>query len=300
MDLQEKPSWSKKKLHKLGKALLDGSVPPEGCPTYNEVMLWHHELASEVAGIIDRTAWTSPDARWGDVQLRVSSRGKTIDTLVQKLQRSNYGLEDIQDLAGVRVDGDFTLSQQSIFAGLLADRFGVEDKGKKDLRDDPHSGYRAFHLWVRCPAGRIEIQIRTAGQSEWANTYERLGDVLGRGIRYGEPADSERFQSATTEAREAASEAASEVVAQMHDLSFDLQALEKFLDLTAATARFGPEYFDEAENLPGDEAAHRELRDLREVITEARSRREFAEKAHRDYIDAMREIRRRLDQLEEV
>lgn len=296
MDLQQKPSWSKKKLHKLGKALVDGSVPPDGCPTYNEVMLWHHELASEVAGIIDRTAWTSPDPLWRDVQLRVSSRGKTIDTLVQKLQRSSFGLEDIQDIAGVRVDADFTLTQQTIFADLLADHFEVDARGKRDLRDKPHSGYRAFHLWVRCPAGRVEIQIRTAGQSEWANTYERLGDVLGRGIRYGEPADNERLQGATTEAREVASE----VVAQMHDLSSDLQALEKFLDLTAATARFGPEYFDEAESLPGDEAAHRELRDLRKVITEAHSHRESAEKAHRDYIDAMREIRRKLDQLEEV
>lgn len=296
MDLQEKPSWSKKKLHKLGKALLNGDVQPDDCPTYNEVMLWHHELAAEVAGIIDRTAWTSTHPRWGDVQLRVSSRGKTLDTLVQKLQRSNFGLDDIQDIAGVRVDGDFTLTQQTIFAGLLADHFGVDAKGQKDLRDDPHSGYRAFHLWIRCPAGRIEIQIRTAGQSEWANTYERLGDVLGRGIRYDEPADSERLKGATAEIREAANE----VVAQMHDLASDLQALEKFLDLAASAARFGPEYFDEAENLPGDEAAHRELRDLRQVITETQHRREFAEKAHRDYIDAMREIRRKLDQLEEV
>jgi len=296
MDLQQKASWSRKKIHKLGKALLDGSAPPDGCPTYNEVMLWHHELASEVAGIIDRTPWTSPDPSWRDVRLRVSSRGKTLDTLVQKLQRSNFGLEDIQDIAGVRVDGDFTLTQQTIFARLLAEYFGVDERGRRDLRDDPHSGYRAFHLWIRCPAGRIEIQIRTVGQSEWANTYERIGDVLGRGIRYGEPAHSELLQGAAIETQEAANQ----VVSQMHDLSSELRNVERFLDLAAATSLFGPEYFDELEDLAGNEAVHRHLRELRQLFAETNNRHELVANVHDDYIDAMRMIRRNIDQLEEV
>lgn len=56
----------------------------------------------------------------------------------------------------------------------------------RDLRDNPHSGYRAVHVWLRLPGGRVEVQIRTVGQSAWANTYERIGDLLGRGIRYNE------------------------------------------------------------------------------------------------------------------
>jgi hypothetical protein len=34
-----------------------------------------------------------------------------------------------------------------------------------------------------------EIQVRTDLQALWAEIYERLGDILGRGIRYGEPPD---------------------------------------------------------------------------------------------------------------
>lgn len=36
------------------------------------------------------------------------------------------------------------------------------------------------------PAGRAEVQIRTLVQSEWANAYEGIGEVVGRGIRYNE------------------------------------------------------------------------------------------------------------------
>ena len=186
MDLSDPPSWSKTKMNKLGKALLSGDNAPAGCPTYDEVMLWHHELAAEVARIIRETAWSTRDPALRNLQIRVSSRGKTVDTLVQKLERSRIGLEAIQDLAGVRVDGDFTLTQQTAIANAMTKEFSVDERGKRDLRANPRSGYRAYHLWMRCPAGRVEIQIRTEAQSEWANTYERLGDLLGRGIRYDE------------------------------------------------------------------------------------------------------------------
>ena len=53
-----------------------------------------------------------------------------------------------------------------------------------DLRNDPHSGYRAVHIWLKQPA-RVEIQIRTHLQGRWANMYEAAADVLGREIRYG-------------------------------------------------------------------------------------------------------------------
>jgi hypothetical protein len=42
------------------------------------------------------------------------------------------------------------------------------------------------HVWLALPAGRVEVQIRTLAQSEWANVYEDFGELVGRGIRYGE------------------------------------------------------------------------------------------------------------------
>ncbi|HET6734558.1 RelA/SpoT domain-containing protein [Mycobacterium sp.] len=181
MNLNEKPSWSRNSLKKLGEALVDEGDIPEGCPQYSEVMHWHNELASEVASRIAEKAWITlaPD------NFDISARPKTLDTLVQKLERETFSLADVQDLSGVRIDADLTLTQQTQLGHEVADHFGVTDNLVRDLRENPHSGYRAVHLWLRCPAGRVEIQIRTVLQSAWANVYERLGDFAGRGIRYG-------------------------------------------------------------------------------------------------------------------
>lgn len=167
---------------------------------YNDVMLWHNELAAEIAAVLYTTNWRSCSSDLFDI----TARPKTIDTLVQKLQRERkLTLDDVQDLAGVRIDADITLDVQTALADEIAAHFGERSR-VRDLRDDPHSGYRAVHVWLRLPAGRVEVQIRTVPQSEWANTYERLGDRFGRGIRYDETPETE---------------AARTMVAVMHQIS---------------------------------------------------------------------------------
>ena len=42
-----------------------------------------------------------------------------------------------------------------------------------------------MHVWLRLPAGRVEVQVRTHLQCAWANAYESLADAFGREIRYG-------------------------------------------------------------------------------------------------------------------
>jgi ppGpp synthetase/RelA/SpoT-type nucleotidyltranferase len=57
-----------------------------------------------------------------------------------------------------------------------------------DRRLKPVQGYRAVHI-VAFPDGfPIEVQVRTRLQHDWAELFEKLADVLGRGIRYGEAA----------------------------------------------------------------------------------------------------------------
>lgn len=46
------------------------------------------------------------------------------------------------------------------------------------------AGYRALHLEVIAPRGLAEIQLRTSVQAEWANTFEKFADVVGRKVRY--------------------------------------------------------------------------------------------------------------------
>jgi ppGpp synthetase/RelA/SpoT-type nucleotidyltranferase len=182
VDLNGRPRWSNNALRRLGVALRDGIQAPTDCPTYAEVVRWYSELAVEVQAQIERGNWSIAS------ELLITSRAKTEDTLVEKLRRQpNLQLNTIQDLAGVRVDADILLAEQTALAREIADHFGADESAIHDLRDNPHAGYRAVHIWLRLPAGRIEIQIRTLLQSAWANTYELLADVYGRGIRYGEP-----------------------------------------------------------------------------------------------------------------
>lgn len=289
MDLSDAPSWSKTKMNKLGKALLSGDDVPAGCPTYNEVMLWHHELAAEVARIIRETRWSTRDPTLRNLQIRVSSRGKTVDTLVQKLERSKIGLEAIQDLAGVRVDGDFTLTQQTAIANAMTKVFSVDERGKRDLRANPRSGYRAYHLWVRCPAGRVEIQIRTEAQSEWANTYERLGDLLGREIRYDElPSDA----------------GPRDLVLQLHDVAADLAKVEAAIDRGHREAPVSPNQPSKISRKARSRAAQARLRRIarekrrRQDMQVVRTSRASIFTIHQGYIEGLKELRSMIEALE--
>jgi len=184
VDIDAPPDWSGKQLKRLGQAIVDPESVTGSHPPYHEVMEWHADLADEVSSQIADRSWASLSG-----SMDVSSRAKTIDTLREKLMRETHlNLNQVQDLAGVRVDFEGNLEEQTAFAEELAAYFGGEPRALvKDIRQEPHSGYRAVHLWLRLPAGRVEVQLRTRYQSAWANLYERLGDLLGRHIRYGDP-----------------------------------------------------------------------------------------------------------------
>jgi ppGpp synthetase/RelA/SpoT-type nucleotidyltranferase len=194
VDLSQRPPWSSNSLGRLGKALRDGVDPPDSCPSYNEVMLWHSDLAAEVQGQIETGSWAvaaeleATAARRIGAELRVSSRPKTVDTLIDKLRRRpNQQLNTVQDLAGVRIDADLLLGEQTELAREIAAHFGADEDSIHDLRSGEHAGYRGVHVWLKLPAGRVEVQIRTLFQSMWANWFERMADEYGREIRYGEP-----------------------------------------------------------------------------------------------------------------
>ncbi|SEH74246.1 ppGpp synthetase catalytic domain-containing protein (RelA/SpoT-type nucleotidyltranferase) [Mycolicibacterium rutilum] len=232
MNIEDSPPWSKSQLRRLGESLLERCAPPEGCPDYNAVMLWHNDLASEVARILTETEWS-----WKPEQFRLTARSKTVDTLVQKLQRSALKLDRVQDLAGVRIDAEMNLTRQTLLAGEIAHHFGGDQRVTiRDLRQQPHSGYRAVHLWLVVPAGRVEVQIRTNYQSLWANVYEGLADLVGRGIRYDEPHDDPVVQQIVERMHSMSAEIAhDEVVADQLDNMFG-QAVQEIVDDVAAGA----------------------------------------------------------------
>lgn len=180
--------WSLNQLRKLGHAIRDGVAAPEGCPEYHEVLRHYARLALAVLQTLDFLDW---DALLEDRPYRITARAKTIDTLREKLIREeSFPLHNIQDIAGVRFEAEMSLEEQDVVAMAICEALGGTMADIHDLRVHPHSGYRAVHLKMRLPQGRVEIQVRTHIQGAWANAYEAAADLWGREIRYGQlPAD---------------------------------------------------------------------------------------------------------------
>lgn len=149
-------------------------------------MAWYNDIATWVQREIEQMDWTP---LLGETEPSLVSRPKTIDTLRQKLERTpGMQLATVQDIAGVRFEAEMSLDEQDAVAEAIAARFGQGVESIHDLRADPHSGYRAVHIWLRFEgSGRAEVQVRTHLQGQWANLYERAADVYGRQIRYDEP-----------------------------------------------------------------------------------------------------------------
>jgi len=178
--------WPGKRIRALGVSIRDGVPPPSSCPDYGDVIAWFDDLAVMVQSDLDSLDW---DALLQGRPYRVTSRAKTVDTLREKLKRDHSTpLESVQDVAGVRFEADMTLDEQDAVAHAIAAMFLQPPSSIHDLRADPHAGYRAVHVWLRLPA-RVEVQVRTTLQGEWANAYEAFADLAGRGVRYGEVPD---------------------------------------------------------------------------------------------------------------
>lgn len=174
--------WTKSQIARLGKNLV-ASDPPQ------DVHLRHLQRLLE---LYDEALEKATDRIQKDLDIRATSRLKTTGTLIEKLKRSGgRSLPNIQDVAGARIVVDGTLSDQTKLAEALQFLFsdGAKAPSVKDRRIDPMHGYRAVHLVVFVDDRPIEIQIRTKPQDRWANAYEKLADVVGRGIRYGEQPD---------------------------------------------------------------------------------------------------------------
>ncbi|MCG2801278.1 MAG: hypothetical protein L6311_04165 [Cellulomonas sp.] len=183
------PTWGSRQLRRLGDALRDGIDVPHDGPTYYDVIAHYDDLAVSIQECLRALDWES--LLVGREAPEITSRAKTISTLQDKLRRDPATpISSVQDIAGVRFEASMTLEEQDIVASAICDAFDQPAERIHDLRAGAHSGYRAVHVWLRLPQGRVEVQIRTHLQGAWANLYEALADLAGRDIRYGTlPAD---------------------------------------------------------------------------------------------------------------
>jgi hypothetical protein len=174
---------TKSAMESLGKRLAKQSPPADAdIDALQALLLSFDEPLGDAVQLVH--------ARLG---LEPTSRIKTTGTILDKLYRHGGSiLKSMQDLAGMRLVGDFGRAEQDVIVAKLVDLFTVEgqsDPKVMDRRKLPSSGYRAVHVVVHTSGVPVEIQVRTQLQHEWADLYEKLADKVGRGIRYGGPPD---------------------------------------------------------------------------------------------------------------
>lgn len=125
------------------------------------------------------------------IALAPTGRLKSFSSIQSKLGREHTRLTQIRDIAGLRVIvGDGRLRQNAV-VDALGDLF--PDSKVTNRREDPRAGYRAVHVTVRVDGRQIEIQVRTWLQHFYGEVMEKLGDLVGRGIRYSEAPDRSRL-----------------------------------------------------------------------------------------------------------
>ena len=180
-------------MKRLGRRLRKAERPsPDDVAMYDAYRGSFSEDLKDVIGALQSLFPDSPPA----------ARRKTLDSVVAKLKRSTTDLGSMQDIAGCRINVP-GLDDQDDAVARIQERF--EARKTDDLRDRPHSGYRAVHVIVAAPHGRwVEIQVRTALQDLYAQLSERMADAFGIEMKYGggDPFAREILQSSSSRAYE--------------------------------------------------------------------------------------------------
>jgi ppGpp synthetase/RelA/SpoT-type nucleotidyltranferase len=169
--------FSGKQLGKLGRRLAEpGPISDEDYKMFTLV-------AEAYQGVLNTV-----EERLRELGYEATTRVKTTGTLVDKLRRTpKLPLGSIHDVAGARIVIDGGRLEQDQVAKRIMEAFADCPKPPEpiDRRERPSHGYRAYHVIVFEDATPVEIQIRTKLQDQWAQMSEKLGDLWGRGLRYG-------------------------------------------------------------------------------------------------------------------
>lgn len=117
---------------------------------------------------------------------RVSGRVKTINSILEKMQRKNISWADleekVEDIAGVRVICQFYEDIEKV-AQIIRNRRDMQVVEEKDyITHMKESGYRSYHMIVLYHVEtldgpkeiRAEIQIRTLAMNFWATIEHSL------------------------------------------------------------------------------------------------------------------------------
>ena len=176
---------SKSALNRVGKRLRDAETPnPEDVAAYADYQAEFREPVERV--FVDLfESMEDLDA------LSLSARLKKLESVIAKLRRHPTRLSTIDDIGGVRM----VVPTLRELAAVESEMTGFSIVKRRDYSIEAQGGYRAIHLIIEAdPRHRIELQIRTQLQNQWANLSEKLFQKVDSEVKYGGGPDRLRTQ----------------------------------------------------------------------------------------------------------
>lgn len=121
----------------------------------------------------------------------VTQRLKRRAQIVRKLVRlRNSRLAALEDIGGCRIVFSGPAAMNVVLMHLKH-RWGQDIRRERNYVDSPNAtGYRAHHVIVERDGRRVEIQLRTRGQQQWADAVEAADSRLGMALKDGHGPDA--------------------------------------------------------------------------------------------------------------
>jgi len=176
---------SKRDLDLLGESIRTDTITPTDWELFYEVRLEWRKVLTNLEIDLDK--------EFSSRGFELTSRLKNFRTLREKLRRSNLKLSSIRDVIGSRLVIPNSQEIQDVVVHEVMAKIANDRSKIIDRRVQSNHGYRAVHIELRRDGTICEIQVRTQLQDSWARTSEAFGELVGRGIRYGEVQNYGRF-----------------------------------------------------------------------------------------------------------
>jgi putative GTP pyrophosphokinase len=128
-----------------------------------------------------------------DDTIRPGQRFKRLDRIISKLVRfPRMRLSQMEDIGGCRV---VLPTLDEVYDVLSRVRHNWPEAAITDYIAAPKAdGYRGVHVVKRRDGRLVEVQLRTVGQHDWAETIELFSPRVGFGLKDGEgPADLREY-----------------------------------------------------------------------------------------------------------
>jgi ppGpp synthetase/RelA/SpoT-type nucleotidyltranferase len=209
---------SKTQLDKLGERLRSGSRDETDLKALDDYRRSFRDAYEFVITAVQGQGWNA-----------TGRPAKTTTAIVEKLNRQNSRLTQIQDIGGLRLVVT-DISSQNAIVDELRSMFRTTDV--IDRRIKPSHGYRAVHVVVSVNGKPIEIQVRTTAQHLWAEISEKLSDTVDPAVKYGGgPEETKRQLVVYSEVVRSIEDAESELATWRRDLS-ELERIQSVIPAT--------------------------------------------------------------------